>query len=80
MKAEYAKRQLDIEDKVKSNKDELIKLEDTNTKAVLADIYKLLDKLAVEFNLTIVIDKNNVLYGQASQDLTDKVRERMRGR
>ena len=80
LKEEYSKKQKELETKNKSNKEDLIKLEDTNTKAVLNDIYKLLQKLAIEYNLTIVIDKNNVLYGQSSQDLTDKVRDMMRGR
>jgi len=65
---------------VKATKEDIIKLEADNTKAVLNDIYKMLEKIAVEDNLTIVIDKNNVLYGRASQDLTDKLRDRMRGR
>jgi len=58
----------------------MVKLEASNTQDVLSDIYKMLEKIAVEENLTIVVDKNNVLYGQASQDLTEKLRDRMRGR
>jgi len=80
IKADILKKQQEIVKKNKTNKEELIKLEDTNTKAVLSDIYKVIETLALEYNLTIVVDKNNVLYGQASQDLTDKLRDRMRGR
>jgi len=80
IKAAITKKKEELETAKKKTKDDIVKLEASNTKAVLSDIYKMLEKIAVEENLTIVVDKNNVLYGQASQDLTDKLRERMRGR
>jgi Skp family chaperone for outer membrane proteins len=80
VKTEISKLKLDIDNAKKRTKEDIIKLEADNTKAVLNDIYKMLEKIAGEDNLTIVVDKNNVLYGRASQDLTDKLRERMRGR
>jgi len=80
LKAEYAKKARDIDVKNKTNKEDLVRLEATNTQQVLSDIYKVLQQIAIEDSLTIVVDKNNVLYGQSSQDITGIVRERMRGR
>ena len=80
LKDKYAGKKRELEERTKSNKDELVKLETTNSQAVIEDIYKVLGKIAIEEGLTIVVDKNNVLYGQASLDLTQKVRDRMRGR
>lgn len=70
----------ELSKKVRDNKDALVKLEETKTASVLEDIYRILDKMAVEENINVVIDKNNVLYGQPGQDLTDKVIERLQGR
>jgi Skp family chaperone for outer membrane proteins len=80
LKKEYAIKQDELSAATKSNRDELVKLEASNTQAVLNDVYSILAKISVEENITIVVDKNNVLYGQASQDITEKVRDRMRGR
>ncbi len=79
LKEIYSKDKHEIDVKTKTNKSDLVKLEADNTQEVLSDIYKILGKIATEEGITIVVDKNNVLYGQASQDLTQKVLERMRG-
>jgi len=80
MKTDLLKKSDEVERYRKKIKEEIVALEETNTQRVLNDIYKMLEKIAVEENLTIVVDKSNVLYGQASQDLTEKLRDRMRGR
>lgn len=79
-KKELARRKSEMSKKARDNKDSLSKLEESKTASVLADIYQILEKMTVEENIDIVIDKNNVLYGQPTQDLTDKVIERLQGR
>jgi len=66
--------------KIRQNKADLALMEEKRTASVLADMYKILQKVAADENVTIIIDKNDVLYGQASQDMTDRVRERLQGR
>jgi len=62
------------------HKEDLKKLEEAQTTKVLADIYHILEKIAQEDNLTIIVDKNNVLYGLPAQDVTNKVIDMLRGR
>jgi Skp family chaperone for outer membrane proteins len=66
--------------KIRQNKADLAQMEEKQTASVLADMYKILQKVAADENVTIIIDKNDVLYGQASQDMTDRIRERLQGR
>lgn len=80
IKADIEKKKLEIARLIKTNRDELAKSEEKQTYKVLADIYNILRKIAEDENLSIIIDKNNVLYGQPGQDITDKVLERLQGR
>jgi len=80
IKQEITKKQEAIAQKIKQNKEELLSLEEKQTQKVLSDIYHLLDVIAKEEHLSIIIDKNNVLYGQAGQDITEKISERLQGR
>jgi Skp family chaperone for outer membrane proteins len=70
----------ELEQMVCKNRDELLNLEDKNTAKVLSDIYAVMQKIADEEELTIILDKNEVLYGKDVRDLTDKVIERLHGR
>jgi Skp family chaperone for outer membrane proteins len=70
----------EIEQMVCKNRDELLNLEEKNTSQVLTDIYRVMQKLAEEEEVTIILDKNEVLYGKEVRDLTDKVIERLHGR
>jgi len=61
-------------------KKELDKIEADNTDSVMRDIYQVLDSIAKEEDIAIVVDKSQILYGQSVKDLTDKVLDRLRGR
>jgi Skp family chaperone for outer membrane proteins len=61
-------------------KKELDKIEADNTDAVMKDIYSVLDSIAKEEDISIIVDKSQILYGQSVKNLTDKVLDRMRGR
>lgn len=78
--AKQSELKRELEAAGKTNRADLVAMEDAHTQTVLKDVYKVLEKIASEEGLTIVVDKNNVLYGKASQDITEKVRDRMRGR
>lgn len=80
LQKELDKRKDTLAQRIGQNKGELEQLEEKNTAAVLADLYQVLQKAANDEGVTIVIDKNDVLYGQTARDLTDKVRERLQGR
>lgn len=80
MKKELDRRKDEMDQRIRQDKLELANLEEKHTAAVLADLYQLLQKVAVDEGVSVIIDKNDVLYGQGSRDLTDKVRERLQGR
>jgi Skp family chaperone for outer membrane proteins len=62
------------------DQDDICKMEEENTNKVLEDIYKVLERVAEDENISLIVDKNQILYGQSAKDLTDKVLERLRGR
>jgi Skp family chaperone for outer membrane proteins len=64
----------------KNNKEELALLERQQSEKVLTDIYHVIEKLAIEEHLSIIMDKNNILYGQMVKDVTNDVLERLQGR
>ncbi|MHB9154778.1 MAG: OmpH/Skp family outer membrane protein [Endomicrobiales bacterium] len=80
MKKELQTRKEELALKVKQNKEDLIRLEENQSARVLTDLYQLLDAVAGEKGITIILDKNNVLYGQQYQDLTQEIRQRLTGR
>ncbi|MFC1501395.1 OmpH family outer membrane protein [Elusimicrobiota bacterium] len=63
-----------------NNMEELEKLEKKQTALVLDDLYKVIEDLAKEENITVILDKNNILYGKKLKDFTPKVRQRLKGR
>ena len=77
---ESAKKKEEIKQQTKQIKEDLVSLEEKKTITVLNDLYRVLERIATEESITIIIDKNDVLYGQPGQDLTQKVRERLQGR
>ena len=80
MKEAISKEELGYEKFIESARKDLLKLEQKHTSKVLADIYYLLEKVAIDENITIIVDKNNILYGKTAKDLTSSVLERLQGR
>ena len=74
------KKRAEIADKNKKNKDELCALEECKSAEVLKDIFQIVNKIAQEEGIEMIIDKNDVLFAQPYQDITEKVLDRMRGR
>lgn len=80
IKTLIAKREKDLCDYTDQCKRDITELESKQTNAVLQDIYGILEKITEENNLSMIMDKSNVLYGQPGEDYTDKVLERLQGR
>jgi len=74
------KKRAEIADKNKKNKDELYTLEEYKSAEVLKDIFQIVNKVAQDEGISMIIDKNDVLFAQPYQDITQKVLDRMRGR
>ena len=80
LKKKIEEKKLEIPKLVETQKECLNKLEEDQTNAVLIDIYSVFEKVAEEEDVTIIIDKNQLLYGKSVKDLTEKVLDRLRGR
>ncbi|MCX5778099.1 MAG: OmpH family outer membrane protein [Elusimicrobia bacterium] len=77
---DYEKQIQDISKRIKQNKEDLIKLEEKNTAAVLSDLYAIVQKMADAEGMGVIFDKNSMLCGQTCKDMTPKVLERLKGR
>ncbi|MFH1368273.1 MAG: OmpH family outer membrane protein [Elusimicrobiota bacterium] len=80
MKKDIEKKNIELMRLIDKSKKELGELEEKHTGAVLSDLYSILEKITIEENLSMIVDKGNILYGHSAQDYTDKVLERLRGR
>ncbi|OGS22632.1 MAG: hypothetical protein A2252_03370 [Elusimicrobia bacterium RIFOXYA2_FULL_39_19] len=66
---------------LKKKSDKALKdYEKNRTMALIGELYKIIEELAKEEDISIVIEKSNILYGTGGTDLTDKVLERLRGK
>lgn len=74
------KKRAELANKNKKNKDELCLLEECKSAEVLKDIFQIVNKVAQDEGISMIIDKNDVLFAQPYQDITQKVLDRMRGR
>jgi Skp family chaperone for outer membrane proteins len=72
--------QKEYEDKKAQVEKELKEFEESKTLKIMAEFYRIIEELAKEENISIVVEKTNVLYGQSVIDLTGKVKERLRGK
>ena len=80
VKIDIEKKKLEILRLKKKHKEELEKLENKEDELVMADLDQVIGEVAKDENLTVILDKSNVLYGNSVKDVTDKVRQRLRGR
>ncbi len=54
-------------------------LEETRSLQILGKLYNAMVQLAEENNISLIVDKSSILYGQQAIDLTDKLSRRIRG-
>lgn len=80
IKKELEEKKAGLGDILKKNQEDLVNLEEMQTNTILLDIYDILEKVAIDENVTVIVDKSQILYGESAKDLTDKVIERLQGR
>jgi Skp family chaperone for outer membrane proteins len=66
--------------KRKEKEIELAEFEKNKTLAIMSDFYRLIEDIAKEENISVVVEKSSILYGLPKVDLTEKARERLRGK
>lgn len=57
----------------------LLELEDKRTEMLLGKIYVVVQEVARESGVSVVVDKSQILYGQRTVDLTDRVVKKLEG-
>ena len=57
----------------------LVELESKRTEMLLGKIYVVVQEVARESGVSVVVDKSQILYGQRTVDLTDRVVKRLEG-
>ena len=74
------KAELLLEQDKQKFKQDYEELEKTKTLVIMTDFYKVIENIAKEENIAIVVEKTSILYGITKIDLTETVRERIRNR
>jgi|GEM_PF-663832 len=68
----------EIEAFQKQAEDDLLDYENRKNKLILGTIYKALKEVSEEEEISVVVDKKSILYGQKPVDLTDRVIDRLK--
>jgi Skp family chaperone for outer membrane proteins len=71
-------RELDLF--IEDAKKYLMQKEQTLTKGIIDDIYSVIEEIATEMGLSVVLDKQSILYGAPVFDITEKVIQRLNRR
>lgn len=79
LQKELEEKQAEYEDIRKQAANDLATFESQQSQMILGKIYQALKELANEQQISVVVDKSSVLYGDATIDLTQKLQERVRG-
>lgn len=58
----------------------LKEFEESKTFSIMGDLYVIIEELAKEENIAVVVEKSSILYGLPNIDLTNKVIDRLRGK
>jgi Skp family chaperone for outer membrane proteins len=79
MKADLESKKAEYEDLKKQASKDLATFQSQQSQLILGKIYQALRDLAIDEQVTVVVDKSAILYGDAAIDLTDKLQQRVRG-
>ncbi len=79
MKRQLDDKKAEMEELRKQSAADLAAFESQQSQLILGKIYQALRDVANEEQVTVVVDKSSILYGDASIDLTDKLQQRVRG-
>lgn len=74
-----AEKEVSLEQARKEAADALKLLEERRSLQIFGKLYTALVQIADEEGIGLVVDKSSILYGQKAQDLTEKLRRRVRG-
>jgi len=72
-KAKLAEAEKGLRGQAKEYEDELSKMESAQSRSLLGEIYRKVQDVAREEGVSIIIDKNAILYGNGAVDLTDRL-------
>jgi len=70
----------EYEDMEKETETKLFDFEQSNTLGFMGEMYKVLEKIAIENKISVIIDKPSILYGEPGIDFTEEVKNRLRGK
>jgi len=79
LKEDLEQKEIELEDQRMRSVKELNAFEKQQSQIILGKIYKALKELALEEQVTLVVDKSSILFGSAEIDLTDKLQQKVRG-
>lgn len=79
MKVELENKRQELEEQKKQAVEEMAAFEKQQSQIILGKIYQALKDLAIEEQVSLVVDKSSILYGSAEVDLTEKLQQRVRG-
>ncbi|MCG3203883.1 MAG: hypothetical protein KCHDKBKB_00560 [Elusimicrobia bacterium] len=79
MKNELEAKKMELLELKKQASTELAAFESQQSQLILGKIYQALKDVALEEQVTVVVDKSSILYGESSIDLTEKLQQRVRG-
>jgi len=71
--AELAAKEEELRQAQRQSERELLEYEGRKTEILLGRIYVALRELAVKEEVSVIVDKRNILYGQSAVNLTDKL-------
>jgi len=79
MKKQLEGQMAELDDLRKQSERDLATFQNQQSQIILGKIYQALRDLAQEEQVTLVVDKSSILYGDTAIDLTDKLQNRVRG-
>lgn len=79
LKKDLEDKKVEYEEMKKQASQDLANFQSQQSQIILGKIYQALRDLALEEQVSVVVDKASILYGDATIDLTDKLQERVRG-
>ncbi|HRY29781.1 MAG TPA: OmpH family outer membrane protein [Elusimicrobiota bacterium] len=74
-----AEKETGLEEARRQAVQSLKEFEERRSLQIFGKLYSALVQLAEEQGISLVVDKNSILYGQNAMDLTEKLRRRVRG-
>lgn len=79
MRKDLDDKKLEVEEMKKQAEKDLAAFQAQQSQMILGKIYQALKDIALEEQVSVVVDKASILFGDAAIDLTDRLQERVRG-